>query len=405
MSQPPDLATTLVEADAPTREQLVRQAEPAQLDAAISALGRRREPAAAEALDLIDRLADGRAQRKAARRELHRLRSAGVQVPERPAEAPAPVPAAETAATGEPNVHVTEAWGTDVDARGTRALWLLGERRLGGAWLAAMLLNDLEGLQELDLIDTTRKRFLRELESARREQATWVELPGEYARRLVREAVDLVRERGAGPPTRYRAFRDAFGEAPAGPERALVYETISPVEANFNPEWLEESGRLLREPETAGWHFSLPQGLRARALEVARAPTSALLVPTHPPEQQARQLLDEAAEAALEPSARRAIRRRLEETAYVFVATERLAAARLAVAAARGLQDGRVPPAQQPFIRAMLEASLARLVQGERIGGRAAPELLVELLERAAEQQHERGGPIETRPSGLILPR
>ena len=80
-------------------------------------------------------------------------------------------------------------------------------------------------------------------------------MPGEYALRLVREAVDLTREVGGGLPTRYRAFRDVFGEAPGGPERALVYETISPVEANFNPDWLDESrsaagraggGRLVR---------------------------------------------------------------------------------------------------------------------------------------------------------------
>ena len=76
-------------------------------------------------------------------------------------------------------------------------------------------------------------------------------------------------ERGAALPTRYHAFRDAFGEAAAGPERALVYETISPVEASFNPDWLDESPRLLREPEIAGWYNQMPDTYRARAVEAS----------------------------------------------------------------------------------------------------------------------------------------
>ena len=62
---------------------------------------------------------------------------------------------------------VSQAWVTDIDASGSRALWLLGERPLGGVWFAALLLNDLRGVQDLSLIDTTHKRFLKELDQNR----------------------------------------------------------------------------------------------------------------------------------------------------------------------------------------------------------------------------------------------
>ena len=124
-------------------------------------------------------------------------------------------------------------------------------------------------LQELSLVDTTRKRYLREFDENRGTAGTWVSLPGEYALRLVREAVDVSREQGTGLPTRYRALRDVFGEAPGPPERGLIYETISPVEANFNPDWLDDSPRLLGEPEVAGWYVPVPDALRPSALEVA----------------------------------------------------------------------------------------------------------------------------------------
>jgi hypothetical protein len=306
-------------------------------------------------------------------------------------------------------VPVSQAWATDIDPTGSRAIWLLGERPLGGVWFAAMLLSDQRGLVELNLVDTTRKRFLKDFDDSRREAGTWVSLPGDYSLRLVREAVDLTREVGGGLPARYRAFHGVFGEASGPPERALVYETISPVEANFHPEWLDESQRLLGEPEVAGWYVAAPTDLRARVLEVVRAPSAALLVPGHSPEQQALQLLAEAAQQAFSMLVRRALRRRLEETAYIFVATDRLGAARLAVAAARGLDDpgtgSSVPPERHPLLRVFLGAGLARLLGPETIGGRRASEVLLELIERSTERESQSGGQIETRPSGLIVPR
>ncbi|MDQ6674837.1 MAG: hypothetical protein M3069_29550 [Chloroflexota bacterium] len=403
MSESVDLVAALLQAGTGAREELLRGADHAALESAVAQLGHRREPAAAEVLGLVELVVDDRGLKKAARRELHRLRSMGVHIPE-----PRQVSVLEPkSGSPEPPLEVTEAWATDIDPGGLRAVWLLGERRLGGVWFAATLLNELRGLQELSLVDTTRKRFLREFEANRVSAGTWVSLPGEYALRLVREAVDISREQGAALPTRYRAMRDVFGEAPGPPDRGLVYETISPVEANFNPDWLEDSPRLLAEPEVAGWYVPVPADLRARALEVAAGSSATLLVPGRAPEQQALQLLAEAAQQALTPSVRRAVRRRIEETGYIFVATDRLPAARLAVAAARALDEGigSVPPERHPLLRLLLASGLARLTGSETVGGRAAGEVLLELVERAIQRETQAGDPAETRPSGLIIPR
>lgn len=395
-----DLAAQLVAAPPEQRADLLRNAEAAALEQAVLALGHRREPAAAETLALVDDVVADRALRKTARRELHRLRSMGIEPP------------AATRTTVEPpedsrprTLEVTEARATDIDPTGSRALWLLAERPLGGVWFAALLLNDVRGLQELSLVDTTRKRFQREFEQSSRGVGVWVNLPGEYGLRLVREALDLTREIGAGPPARYQAFRDVFGEAPGRPERGLIYETISPVEINFNPGWLDDSPRLLGEPEVSGWYLPVATEFRARAIEVVHAPMTGLLVPGHTPEQQALQLVADAAHAALTPLVRRGLRRRLEETGYIFLQTERLMQARLAAGAARGLEDGPgLAPERHPLVRLLLAAGLARLLGGETIGTRRAAEVLVEMVERASEQQGQ-GGTVETRPSGLILPR
>ena len=389
-----DLARRLLAAEPAERETLVRSADLA----AIESLGHTREIAAAEILLQIEGAVDDRALRKAARRELHRLRSTGIEPPQRPTAAPEPVtePRSRT-------LDISEAWATDVDPTGSRALWLLADKPLGGIWFAALILNDQRGLLDMNLVDTTRKRFQRDFNESRSGAEAWISLPGDYSLRLVREAVDLTRELGGGLPTRYQAFRDVFGQAAGPPERGLVYDTVNPVEINFNPGWLEESPRLLGEREVSGWYVPVAADFRDRALEVARAPMAGLLVPGHTPEQQALQLVADAAQQALTPVVRRGLRRRLEETGYIFVQTERLVLARLAAAAARALDEGGVPPERHPLMRLLLAAGLAHLTGSETIGSRRASEVLLELVERASQQAQS--GAVETRPSGLILPR
>src|SRR4051794_17862367 len=111
----PELAEALLVADTAERERLLHDAAPNDLAAAITALGQRHVQDAADVLALVESSVDDRAMRKAARRELHRLRSAGVaaHVPDVPTPALSAVPT--SAARPEPVVPVSEAWATDID--------------------------------------------------------------------------------------------------------------------------------------------------------------------------------------------------------------------------------------------------------------------------------------------------
>ena len=186
-----------------------------------------------------------------------------------------------------------------------------------------------------------------------------------------------------------------------------MHQTISPLAATLDPEWSGESAALLQEPELAGWHLAPTDALRARALRVARAATLALVVPGDPPEEQARRLLAQAARELLTPEVRRGLRRRLEETAYLFLQTGRAGAARRAVAAAQALPDAVVgavvvaPP--EPLVEALVAAGLAQALADEVVEGQPASEIVLDLLADVLDAELEAPAP-ETTPGGLILP-
>jgi hypothetical protein len=174
------------------------------------------------------------------------------------------------------------------------------------------------------------------------------------------------------------------------------------MEARLHPDWLAESDRLLGEPELLGWDLAPPPELREPALAAVRARLASLVVPTNPPERQVQGLLAEAGRTLLTPEVRRALRRRLEETAYIFASSGRLAQARRAVAAALDLAGGGRAD-ELPLVRALLIAGFARSLQAESVAGRSAAETFIELAQDGAAA--ERQGGVSTTPTGLILPR
>ncbi len=107
-----DLAQRLLTADDAERDTLARSADLATIES----LGHTRESAAAEVLLRIEQSVGDRALRKAARRELHRLRSVGI---EPPAGGVAGAASPEPVADAKPKtLAVSQAWGTDTDPTG-----------------------------------------------------------------------------------------------------------------------------------------------------------------------------------------------------------------------------------------------------------------------------------------------
>src|SRR4051794_9166456 len=108
--------------------------------ALIDALSTSRDEAAGRVLAAIALAAPDKEERKAARRALHRLRSAGIAVAVPVAAAPEhPTSAAQD------TLRPVQAMVTSPDGVGSRLLWLLFERPRGGLVLFNLAINDVVG--------------------------------------------------------------------------------------------------------------------------------------------------------------------------------------------------------------------------------------------------------------------
>lgn len=337
-------------------------AAPAELArAATAALGRAGRP---EAGPVLLGLAEGPPEtpkelRKAARRALHQLRATGLAVP-RPRLAPPPRPTAQV------RLEPVEAATSPSDGVGTRAFWLLIRRSVGGAFALSGLLNDQVGLKECEIEETTRRRFDERLARLRAasDQAV-VLLPPEYGQRLLGEALELNRASGLTVPADYQLFEHANGRLALPFERALVYDELPAEAVPRTPERLAETVSLLNEPELRGWNFGF-DAVVPFTHQRFQARQSQLVLSEQLKAEREERIVSEAVRTVVTEPLRRALQRRLEETAYVFLRTGRPRQAELALAAA--LQIGEGALTLSPLLRAMMELNME--LAGEAEAGR-----------------------------------
>src|SRR5579884_2581324 len=330
--------------------------------AALDQLGALATPAAADALQRLADTLPGKEQRKAARRGLARLRSRGVSVAERPTVvAAAPVV--------QPRATLYHAMASHIDGAGSRMLWLFADRPLGGTYFLSSILNDIVGLKDCTVRDSTRKRLAaREAEAREREGITWVDLPIAYAQWLMQEAAGLNEASGTEVPVEYRLWRELIGQPPQPFERPLVYEEVSRFEVKMRPELLRDSPRLFDQPELRGW-FLAYQEVQKYANELRRARESRLVLTAESEEQRQERVVGQVIRDLFTPAYRRGLQRRLEETGYIFLRTERPTEAKLAVAAAVELADtDPILLPRHPFVRALVERSIELAIQADRAG-------------------------------------
>ena len=327
--------------------------------ALVDALGASRSADAVPVLSAAAAQGDDKELRKAARRNLHRLQSIGIAATLPTPRSPEPAPPAAQ------QLRLVEVHATAPDGLGSRVVWLGVERPYGGVLSYALVLNDVVGVKDCAYEETTRRRMTERMRDwLGATELTAVTLPGDYALALVAEALALNAETGFTVPRDFLFHRSGLGELPP-PTDALIYRHVTRGQAFLLPDLLDSSSALLEEKELQSWFFGHDESLPfARELHQVRE--SRLILTAEPRETREQRTIDSAIDALFTPTMRRALRRRLEEVAYVFWTTGRERAARQAVAAAGGIGAGSL--SRHPFARAFVEKSLMIADEADQAG-------------------------------------
>jgi hypothetical protein len=296
--------------------------------------------------------ATNRPARKELRRALHRLRERGVPVAEVAAQAPV-----------RRRVGGDEAEGlmSAVDGTGSRIVWLMRGQPSGAQLLVAAELNVPGGLRDLSVTETSR-RHLRDARQRLRRDARLqvVSAPFAVLDALLLEGQDRLPD--VERRLDYRRLRSRLTtETPAAPAEPVSSRAPQPDEADLD-RLVAESASLLEEPEFGTWW---PSGDRAAAVlaQIESLDASPLVLSDAQQQQRLADLLAGARDALYpaEPTARW-----LAATAYVLAETERVEAARRALAVSQVLRRTPQRADGVPLFVTLVNQGIGRLLARQR---------------------------------------
>jgi hypothetical protein len=323
-------------------------------DLAIAArLGAHADVAAVDALQALEATSADKLIRKEVKRSLYRLEQRGVAVPTAPAATPPPVVMGPA----------LEGYVSAVDGRGDQLVWLVKPHPGGLTHLFAVI-NDPEGLREVNLFETTRKavRASRE-ELLRKHELRMVDADWRYCDYLIDRAFQWAAQRGQSGGD-YPGMRAKLLKVPVTTMQPLIFAQVDVAAVRANAALLAESVKLLEEKEFRTWFFD-PETLKPYLDEAQRIKESPLLLNEAQQQERFRVLLERAVEELFGGNHQLGWVRRLEEMAYFFHATGRTESAQRALAAAVALEAGGHGGRDVPFCEQLARTSFFAFLQME----------------------------------------
>lgn len=367
---------------------------------AVKTLGSFRDPAALEALMRISEKAGSKAVRKEARKAIWKLKSAGVRVPEkspevRQAPGTAAMPAGylgegrlvETGAgatledvsdTEErqqglpalseeqseapddgnmPWKDITQAYLSAVDGAGYRLAVTITPGPFGALRTGMFVLGDTEGIHgcgERSVTGGDLEDFVAEISRG----GIIVKVPPKVAAFEIFRHEDISRSLKKSLPFDYFAIRPAGKDEMPRDTEAAIYRVVDAREVKWNPLLLERSAALLSEDAFSSW--IIPKEEVSEYIEdLDASESSMIIVGVKSKEEQRKNIIDSALDGFFSADRRKLYKRRLEEQAFILFLIEKPPIAKVALAAAMGLDpDSGVWVQNHPFARALMELSL-----------------------------------------------
>ncbi len=327
-----------------------RIGENADADLALAALlGDLQTAESAQFLVSWEENASDKRLRKEISRSLYRLSQKGIQAdrPEKAAPRSVLTPV-------EPEGYISP-----LDGRGDRLVWLVKSRIGSGLHFLSSLINEPEGMRYIDGTEVTRKM----LRHARQDlsdthQITMVEAPWQYCDFLMHEGYERAQAQGKKEVESYPAARSHLLGEPTESQEVPLPANLDRETIAADENLLVTSLELFEEKELQRWLFDAQQA-QPYVEKITSAQESPLVLNPQQQHDRVEDVIKEAVVETFSGEKGQTYARRLEETALYLCATDRLEAAKRALAVALALQKEGSNGSQIPFCEGLVQRSIS----------------------------------------------
>lgn len=294
---------------------------------------------------------------KSIKRTLYKLRQRGVRWEEKPSK--------DEPVLRPPKPAEPEGYLGAIDSTGSRIIVIAKPQPLRGLLVVIGIVNDLEGIQEFNLKEFSKKGFSEfakgSLSSA---EFPIVTAPGAYCIHLLKEASSLHQRLSKPLPRGYHEAQNEFKDSTWDDPSPIIYQFIKEDEVKDRVHLLKESSRLHEIMPFSTWHLA-GQEVEQYASSISEAQQSKIVLRPDQKEARLNSIYRDALEELFPDGMRLLWKRRLEEMAYVLLKTGKEEEARLAVSAAIDLKNPFSSIDPNPFIWNLLLKSLYILIEGD----------------------------------------
>lgn len=323
----------------------------------IEALARIPTPETAQLLIGIMGKLDEKQVIKSIKRTLYKLKQKGVRWEEK---APKDEPILRPPKPAEPQGYLGA-----IDSTGSRIIVTARSQPLRGLLVVFSIVNDLEGIQQFNLKEFSKKGF-KEFVKSSLSSADFpiVDTPGAYCIHILKEASSLHQGLSKPLPRGYhdaeKEFKDITWDEPA----PIIYQYIKEDEIKDRPHLLKDSVNLHKIMPFSAW-FLNAQELQKYASSITEAQQSKIVLRPDQKEARLNAIYRDALQELFPEDKRFLWKRRLEEMAYVLLKTGKEDEARTSLSAAIDLNNPFSPIDPNPFIWNLLLKSIYILIEGD----------------------------------------
>ncbi len=329
-------------------ETMAHQEQKAIAELGINGLGKIQSFKAAQILADIDATHTDKKLRKAARKSLYKLRSAGIEVE-----------TSHKPLLGESKHERYKSLISSIDGTGTQLIILTQEMLAGDLHLLQVIASDEEGIKEcLSRRGFSKKMFNRLPETFARqtgnERAMLFEADYDYAMSLVSDAEAMSED----VPDEYASIKNFFGLRDMQAVENPVMKMLDAENLKNQPYFLRTSVELFQDETFLNWHLPLNE-LGEYAQELLDQEDSVIELSPQFQQERREEIYQKLIDEYIDETFVKRLQRRLHIMSYIFMLQDKEEDAKKALTAAVTLEDiSNTALKNHPFLHELIRTSL-----------------------------------------------